>query len=54
MAGTANTESSSISLGSLNHGGAPRYFIVGISLPPTASNALQGEEADLSLTWRLS
>lgn len=54
MSQVANAESGAVSLGSLNHGGTPRYFIIGVSLPTTASNTLQGEEADFSLTWRLS
>lgn len=54
MSQGANSETSAISLGALNHGGTPRYFIIGISLPTTASNTLQGQEADFSLTWRLS
>jgi hypothetical protein len=54
MSQVANTETSAVSLGALNHGGTPRYFIIGISLPTTASNTLQGEEADFPLSWRLS
>jgi hypothetical protein len=53
MSQAAKAESSAISLGALGHG-ATRYFIIGVSLPTTASNTLQGEEADFSLTWRLS
>lgn len=54
MSHVATSETSAVSLGALNHGGTPRYFIIGVSLPTTASNTLQGEEADFSLTWRLS
>ena len=34
--------------------GASRYFIIGMELPSTASNSLQGEEAQFDLTWNLS
>jgi hypothetical protein len=54
MSQAAKSETSAVSLGALNHGGTPRYFIIGVSLPTTASNTLQGEEADFSLSWRLS
>jgi hypothetical protein len=54
MSQVATSETSAISLGALNHAATPRYFIIGVSLPTTASNTLQGEEADFSLTWRLS
>lgn len=54
MSQVAKSETSAVSLGSLTHGGTPRYFIIGVTLPTTASNTLQGEEADFSLSWRLS
>ena len=34
--------------------GASRYFIIGMELPSTAANALQGEAAQFDLTWNVS
>ena len=34
--------------------GASRYFIVGLELPSTAANNLQGESAVFNLTWNLA
>jgi hypothetical protein len=41
-------------LGSGPAAGASRYFVIGVQLPATASNALQGEEALFGLTWHMS
>jgi hypothetical protein len=34
--------------------GATRYFVIGLQLPTTASNTLQGEEALFKITWLLT
>ena len=50
----ANTYKSAGNLLSLGAGpvnGASRYFVIGVELPATASNSLQGQEAQFSLTW---
>jgi hypothetical protein len=50
----ANTYKSAGNLLDLGIGpahGQSRYFIVGMELPPTASNSLQGQEALFSMTW---
>ena len=44
----------SLDLGSGPVAGASRYFVIGMQLPSTASNALQGQEALFDLTWHLS
>jgi hypothetical protein len=54
LASVANTATSAVSLGSGPTHGAFRYFVIGMQLPSNASNALQGEEALFTLTWRLS
>lgn len=54
FSGTANNAGSAWSLGTGPAAGTSRYFIVGMQLPSTASNALQGEEALFNLTWRLT
>ena len=45
---------SAIDLGSGPAAGASRYFVIGMELPSTASNTLQGEEAQFNLTWRIT
>jgi hypothetical protein len=45
--------------GALSLGGGPaglgsRYFIIGLELPTTAANTLQGQEALFDLTWGMS
>ena len=50
----ANTYKSAGNLLNLGVGpvnGTSRYFIVGAELPATASNSLQGQEAQFSMTW---
>jgi hypothetical protein len=52
----ANTYKSAGNLLNLGPGpahGQSRYFIVGVELPSTASNSLQGQQAQFSLTWGL-
>jgi hypothetical protein len=52
VANSANSAYTIIGAGPAH--GASRYFVVGMRLPPGASNALQGEEALFSLTWHVS
>jgi hypothetical protein len=46
--------SGALDLGSGPAAGATRYFTIGLELPSTASNTLQGQEAVFSLTWHLT
>jgi hypothetical protein len=50
----ANSTTSALTLGSGPAHGQARYFQIGMELPSTASNALQGEEAVFGLTWHIS
>lgn len=43
--------SSYLDLGAGPAAGATRYFTIALILPATAASAMQGEEADFSLTW---
>jgi hypothetical protein len=54
LASVANTAASALSLATGPAHGTSRYFVIGMQLPSDASNALQGEEALFTLTWRLS
>jgi len=54
LSGTANTAGTAWPIGAGPTAGASRYFIVGMELPTTASNTLQGEEALFNLTWHLT
>jgi hypothetical protein len=54
LSGVANTTATAYSLGTGPAAGASRYFIIGMELPTTASNTLQGEEALFDLTWHLT
>jgi hypothetical protein len=54
LAVNVSTPASAINLGSGPAHGQSRYFQIGMQLPSTASNALQGEEAVFALTWRIS
>ena len=54
FAANASTVTSALSLGSGPAHGQSRFFLIGLQLPGTASNALQGEEAVFALTWHLS
>jgi len=54
FAGSKNASTSALDLGSGPAHNTSRYFIVGLELPATASNALQGEEALFDLTWHMS
>lgn len=50
----ANTYKSAGNLLNLGAGPAPnqsRYFTIGVGLPTNASNSLQGQEAQFTLTW---
>ncbi len=50
----ANTYKSSVNLLNLGTGptnGQSRYFLIGMELPTHASNSLQGQEAQFSMTW---
>jgi hypothetical protein len=51
---SANSAPTAFDLGSGPAHGQSRYFVIGMQLPSNASNALQGEEALFSLTWRVS
>jgi hypothetical protein len=50
----ASTAPTAFDLGTGPIHGQSRYFLIGMQLPSTASNALQGQEALFSLTWRVS
>jgi hypothetical protein len=50
----ANSAAAAVAIGTGPARQASRYFIVGMELPPGASNTLQGEEALFGLTWHLS
>ncbi len=54
FAANANTVTSALNLGAGPAHGQSRYFQIGLELPGSASNALQGEEAVFALTWHLS
>ena len=54
LAVNASSPASAINLGSGPAHGQSRYFQIGLQLPSTASNALQGEAAVFALTWRMS
>lgn len=54
FASIANNSASAYPLGSGPAHGQSRYFIIGMALPATASNNLQGEEALFDLSWHLS
>ncbi len=49
-----NTTTSALDLGKGPAHGTARYFLIGMQLPSTASNALQGEAAVFGLTWHMS
>jgi hypothetical protein len=51
---SANSAPNAFDLGSGPAHAQSRYFIVGMQLPTTAGNTLQGEEALFSLTWHMS
>lgn len=54
FATVANTANSAVSIGVGPGAGASRYFVVGMQLPSTASDTLQGEEAVFTLVWNLA
>jgi predicted ribosomally synthesized peptide with SipW-like signal peptide len=49
-----NAVTSSLDLGSGPAHGAARYFIIGMRLPTSASNTLQGQAAQFGLTWLIT
>ena len=49
-----NTTTSALDLGKGPAHATARYFLIGMQLPSTASNALQGEAAVFGLTWHMS
>jgi hypothetical protein len=49
-----NTTTSALDLGKGPAHATARYFLIGMQLPSTAGNALQGEEAVFGLTWHMS
>jgi hypothetical protein len=51
---TYTSSGSALSLGSGPTAGSSRYFIIGLKLPSTAANSLQGEAATFDLTWQVS
>lgn len=51
FANTYKSAGNLLDLGAGPTNGQSRYFIVGMELPTTASNSLQGQEAQFSLTW---
>lgn len=54
LASQKNSSSTSYALPGGIAAGASRYFIIGMKMPTTASNTLQGEAAKFDLTWHLS
>ena len=50
----AHSAAGPLTLGSGPAAGQSRYFKIGIQLPSTASNTLQGAEALFALTWHLT
>jgi hypothetical protein len=54
FATNGNTVASALDLGTGPAHGQSRYFKIGMQLPSTASNTLQGEEALFALTWHLT
>lgn len=51
---SANSAPTAFDLGSGPAHAQSRYFVIGMQLPTNASNALQGEEALFTLTWRMT
>ena len=51
---SANSAPTALDLGSGPAHAQSRYFVIGMQLPTNASNALQGEEALFTLTWRMT
>jgi hypothetical protein len=54
FAANANTTTSALDLGKGPAHATARYFLIGMQLPSTANNALQGEAAVFGLTWHMS
>lgn len=51
---TYTSTATALNLGSGPTAGGFRYFIIGLQLPTTAANNLQGEAATFDLTWQVS
>ena len=54
FAANYNATTSALDLGKGPVHATARYFLIGMQLPATASNALQGEAAVFGLTWHMS
>ena len=54
FAANVNTTTSALDLGKGPAHATARYFLIGMQLPSTAGNALQGEAAAFGLTWHMS
>ena len=54
FASTYPSSGSSLNLGSGPASLGSRYFIIGLKLPSTAANSLQGRAATFDLTWQVS
>lgn len=54
FAANGNSVANALDLGAGPAHGQSRYFSIGVQLPATASNTLQGEEALFGLTWHLT
>ena len=54
FAANVNTTTSALDLGKGPAHATARYFLIGMQLPSTAGNALQGEAAVFGLTWHMS
>jgi len=54
FAANVNTTTSALDLGKGPAHATARYFLIGMQLPSTAGNALQGEAAVFPLTWHMS
>lgn len=54
IANFSTTAASGLDLGAGPAAQASRYFVIGLSVPATATNAVQGREAVFSLAWHLT
>jgi hypothetical protein len=54
FATNASTTATALDLGAGPASGQARYFVIGMELPSTASNTLQGQAAQFGLTWRVT
>lgn len=51
---TYTSSSAALDLGAGPQASQTRYFTIGVALPSTAANTLQGEEAVFALTWHMT